>query len=98
MNRWQGPRLWIGLALVAASAAAATLWLHGTQLSSSRSVLPTPTHPSISPLATPVPEPTAVASSVWASGSPAFIWVALGVVLALALSLFVLHRHGRDAA
>ncbi len=98
----QRPRshLWLFLALAAVLIAAAVLWLRGTVLpGSSQSPVPTRSIHGASPISTPSAsdvaadtEPASVAAPAAWTGA-ALAWVALGIVLALAIVLLVLRRH-----
>jgi hypothetical protein len=91
-------RLWLVLILAIAVAAAAIWWLRGVQLSSHQSPLVTPVASDESPLPTPEPgNATSIPPSPRAVGGAILLWVAVGILLALAVAFIILRTY-RDTA
>jgi hypothetical protein len=98
MAPWHRLRPWFALALVVVLIAVAALWLRGLLPSGGHSPLLIPSATGESPLATPPPTTAAASSPPAQAGIGAvLLWVALGVVLALAITLIILLRHRRTA-
>lgn len=99
MVPWHRLRPWFALALVVVLIAAAALWLRGLLPGGGgHSPLLIPSAAGESPFATPPPTTAAASSPLAQAGIGAvLLWVALGVVLALAITLIILLWHRRTA-
>jgi hypothetical protein len=99
MIQWRRLRLWFASVLLVLLIVAVALWLRGTLPGSQRSPLPTPGRSGESPLPTPMPttSATALRPSSSARVGATLLWVALGSLLALVITLVILHWYRRAA-
>ena len=97
MIQWRRLRLWFVSVLVVLLIVAATLWLRGTLPGSQRSPLPTPGVAGESPLPAPVPASATTLPPSWTGVGATLLWVALGALLALVITLVILHWYRRTA-
>jgi hypothetical protein len=95
MIEWRRLRLWFAAVLVVLLIVAVALWLRGTLPGSQRSPLPTPGSSGDSPL--PTPSVTTLPPASSARVGATLLWVALGSLLALVITLVVLHWYRRAA-
>ena len=98
MIQWRRLRLWFASVLLVLLIVAVALWLRGTLPGSQRSPLPTPVPSGESPL--PTPMSTTSATTLPPSSArvgAALLWVALGVLLALVITVAILHWYHRTA-
>jgi hypothetical protein len=73
------------------------LWLRGTLPGSQRSPLPTPGPSGESPLPTPVSASATTLPPSWTGVGAILLWVALGALLALVITLVILHWYRHTA-
>jgi hypothetical protein len=97
MIQWRRLRLWFVSVLVVLLIVAVALWLRGTLSGGQRSPLPTPVPSRGSPLATPMPTPATTLPPSSTGVGAALLWVALGVLLALGITVVILHWYRRAA-
>jgi hypothetical protein len=96
--QWRRLRLWFVPVLAGLLIVVVALWLRGTPPGSRRSPLFTPGPSGVSPLPTPVPTSAATLSPSWSGAGAALPWVALGVLLALVITVVILYWYRRTAS
>jgi len=98
MIQWRRLRLWFASVLLVLLVVAVALWLRGALPGSQRSPLPAPVPSGGSPLPTPMPTSATTLPPSSAGVGTTLLWVALGVLLALGITVAILYAYRRAAS
>ena len=91
---YRSPRFWLVLACTVVIIVAFVLWQRGARSDGDPSPLPTPVASAESPLPTPaLGDDAPLPPTSWSNGGAVLLWVALGILVALAITFIILRWY-----